>query len=166
MSLQKLILNQASYNLWVNQQYVNWLKNKPKDLFQTEIASSYPSLYKTLSHILDVQEYWISIITGMEYQFPQEERSLDTILDRLERSSQQLVDVSTALTEEQLHEKIEVKSPWFEANLPCYEYFEHTIHHGFYHRGQLVTIGRILGITDAPMTDYNFYNIAVMGEAA
>jgi len=29
--------------------------------------------------------------------------------------------------------------------------------HSTYHRGQIITIGRNLGMTDAPMTDFNFY---------
>ena len=29
------------------------------------------------------------------------------------------------------------------------------------HRGQLTTIGRNLGLTDVPTTDYNFYNMVV-----
>jgi uncharacterized damage-inducible protein DinB len=33
------------------------------------------------------------------------------------------------------------------------------MNHSTYHRGQIITIGRNLGFTDAPMTDYNFYNI-------
>jgi uncharacterized damage-inducible protein DinB len=35
----------------------------------------------------------------------------------------------------------------------------HCMNHSTYHRGQIVTMGRNLGFTDAPMTDYNFYNV-------
>ena len=59
----------------------------------------------------------------------------------------------------QLLKKVKVESPWFKSDLPKYEYFQHLIIHGTYHRGQIVTIGRNIGITDAPMTDYNYYNV-------
>ncbi|MFB6801427.1 DinB family protein [Peribacillus butanolivorans] len=32
------------------------------------------------------------------------------------------------------------------------------MNHSTYHRGQIITIGRNVGLTDAPMTDFNIYN--------
>ncbi|MBC7826979.1 MAG: damage-inducible protein DinB, partial [Chitinophagaceae bacterium] len=65
-----------------------------------------------------------------------------------------------SFTEIELVEKIKVVSPWFEANLSRCEYLQHLVSHGTYHRGQIVTIGRNVGMTDAPMTDYIFFTIA------
>lgn len=54
---------------------------------------------------------------------------------------------------------MKIESPWFQCNLPKYDYLMQVINHGTYHRGQIVTIGRNIGITDATNTDYNFYNV-------
>lgn len=165
MSLQSFIINQANYNVWVTEQYINWLSNKPAELFTKEVASSYPSLYKTLAHIADVQTYWLEIIEEKEPIFPQGERSLQEIFDRWLNSSKAIVAHVESLSSEELEKKIKVVSPWFQSFLPRYEYIQHTFGHGLYHRGQLVTMGRVVGITDAPMTDYNFFNIAMQEQA-
>jgi uncharacterized damage-inducible protein DinB len=44
-------------------------------------------------------------------------------------------------------------------NFAKYEYLLRVVNHGTYHRGQIVTMGRNIGTTDASNTDYNFYNI-------
>jgi uncharacterized damage-inducible protein DinB len=51
-----------------------------------------------------------------------------------------------------------MKYIWFQCDLPEYEYLMQVINHGTYHRGQIVAIGRNIGITDVTNTDYNFYN--------
>jgi len=38
---------------------------------------------------------------------------------------------------------------------------QHCINHGTYHRGQIITIARNIGITDPPTTDYNYYNMVL-----
>jgi uncharacterized damage-inducible protein DinB len=62
MSLKKLMTNYADYNLWVNQQFVNWLSTKSDELLHMELPSSYSSIIKTLNHIWATEEYWFSII--------------------------------------------------------------------------------------------------------
>ena len=54
MSLQKLVTNYTEYNYWANTKIVEWLSTKPKELFETEVPSSYTTLITTLNHILAV----------------------------------------------------------------------------------------------------------------
>jgi uncharacterized damage-inducible protein DinB len=63
------------------------------------------------------------------------------------------------MTDEKVQERTLIESPWFRCDFRNFEYIMHYANHSTYHRGQVVTIGRNLGFTDAPMTDYNFYNI-------
>jgi uncharacterized damage-inducible protein DinB len=70
-----------------------------------------------------------------------------------------LAELIKSLSEEELTKKIKIESPWFQCELPKYDYLLQVINHGTYHRGQIVTIGRNIGITDATNTDYNFYNV-------
>lgn len=51
MSLRKIMANYAAYNLWVNQQFVNWLTTKSDELLHKDVPSSYSSIIKTLNHI-------------------------------------------------------------------------------------------------------------------
>lgn len=163
MSLQKLMTNYADYNLWANQQFISWLSAKSIEELNTEVPSSYSSILKSLHHIWAVEEYWYSIIFQKDdfiNLYTSQELIKDDIFEGLIQRSKTLADEIRLLSDNQLIEKVEVVSPWFQANMERYEYIQHVFNHSTYHRGQIVTIGRNIGITDGSMTDYNFYNIA------
>lgn len=162
MNLKNLTLSSLEHNLWVNLKYVEWLNTKSEILLHTEVKSSYSSILKTVHHICCSQEYWRSIVGE---QFALDIERLPDMPGRLELfeelivSSQKLVDLVSESDESLLSEKIAVDSAWFSCNLSRYEYIQQIVLHGAYHRGQIVTMGRHLGMEDAPMTDYNFWNI-------
>ncbi|MFV8346475.1 DinB family protein [Flavobacterium sp. ZB4P13] len=153
--------NYADYNLWVNEQFVKWLSTKSDELLFKELPSSYSSIIKTLNHIWATEEYWYSIIAETPEFDKRENVELVTgeILKGLSNRSTLLVELINSFTEEELSKKVKIESPWFQCELPKYDYLMQVINHGTYHRGQIVTIGRNIGITDATNTDYNFYNV-------
>lgn len=161
MSLKKIMSNYADYNLWVNQQFVNWLSLKSDALLYAEVASSFSTIIKTLDHIWSTEEYWFSVIseTDLSEKKPETELSKEEIFAGLLNSSAKLKHLINSLTEEDLVKEVEISNPWFECELPVSEYLIQVINHGTYHRGQIVTMGRNIGITDASNTDYNFYNV-------
>lgn len=162
MSLQKLVTNYADYNYWTNQQFVNWLTAKSDELLNKELPSSYSSIIKTLNHIWGTEEYWYSVIAetpDFEKRSGAENLVTDEVFKGLLNRSKLLAELIGSYSDEDLSKKLKVTSPWFECELPKYEYLMHAVNHGTYHRGQIVTIGRNIGITDASNTDYNFYNV-------
>lgn len=161
MSLKKIMSNYVDYNLWVNQQFVNWLSPKPDDLLYAEVPSSFSTIMKTLDHIWSTEEYWFSVIseTAMFEKKTENELSKEEIFDGLLNSSAKLKHLINSFSEEDLVEEVKITNPWFECELPISEYLIQVINHGTYHRGQIVTMGRNIGITDASNTDYNFYNV-------
>lgn len=161
MSLKNIMSNYADYNLWVNQQFVNWLSPKSDELLYTEVPSSFSTIMKTLDHIWSTEEYWFSVIseTSLLEKKLESELSKEEILSGLLNSSKKLADFINSLSEEDLVKKVKIINPWFECELPISDYLLQVINHGTYHRGQIVTMGRNIGITDASNTDYNFYNV-------
>ncbi|WP_134088056.1 DinB family protein [Olivibacter sp. XZL3] len=155
-----LVRNYVDYNLWTNMKLINWLKTKPEELLEKEVPSSFSSIYLTLDHMRKVQDYWFSVISkkggfrGEAGLIP-----LDETMSRLVEQSAQITDYVNALEGSQLQEVILVDSPWFTCEFSASEYIIQCVNHNTYHRGQIVSIGRQLGFIDAPMTDYNFYNI-------
>ena len=153
--------NYAGFNLWANQRLVNWLSTKPDDLLYKELPSSFSSIIKTLNHIWGVEEYWYSIITETseyENRFGTEDFVAVQIFEGLLRKSRHLKDTVASYSEQDLLKPIISDDPEFQCTLPRYEFLQHLINHGTYHRGQIITIGRNLGICDAPTTDYNVYH--------
>lgn len=161
MSLKQMMTNYAEYNLWVNQQFSNWLSAKSDELLHQEVVSSFSSIIKTLNHIWATEEYWYSVIAETPEFDKREVTELITaeILEGLVHRSKCLAQFIASLSEEELNKTIKIDNPWFQCELPRYEYLLQVVNHGTYHRGQIVTMGRNVGITDASNTDYNFYNV-------
>ena len=163
MNAQNLIANYADYNLWANEQFLNWLSGKTDEQLNREVASSYSGILKTLNHIWGTESYWHAMVTRQtefENRFMVQDLKREEVFEGLMKSSRQLATVVKSFTEAELMEPVKVVSPWFESNQTRAEYLQHLFNHATYHRGQIVTIGRNVGITDAPMTDYLFFNIA------
>ncbi|HIC8646175.1 DinB family protein [Elizabethkingia meningoseptica] len=162
MSLKTLMTNSVQYNNWVFNKYLDWLSTKSNEQLNQEIISSFPTILKTLHHIWQTQEYWWSHISESN-DFDFEKTSATTekkeIFDALRKNSQKLEDYVSGLSEEDLAKNVKIENQWFSCDFSKFEYIQHIIFHGTYHRGQIVTMGRNVGITDAPMTDYNFWNI-------
>lgn len=162
MSLQHLISNYAEYNFWANQSLVDWLKTKDRGVFEAEVPSSYPSILKSLNHIWAVEEFWHSVVAEDELKssrYLDQNLHVDKVVDGIIQESQRLLDYVKTLSEEALLTKVPIDTPWVSGEMPRFEFLQHVFNHSTYHRGQLITIGRILGLTDAPMTDYNFFNM-------
>ena len=160
MSLQKLMTNYAEYNAWANQQFIDWLSTQSNELLNKELPSSFSNISKTLSHILGAAEFWYSAIGETEYDARNtDDLKTDEVMRDLITHSNLFAELIRSFSEEDLTKKIKIVNEWFESDLPRYEYIMQVLNHGIYHRGQTVTIARNIGITEVPMTDYNFYNI-------
>lgn len=160
-SIVYLAKNYIRYNAWANTTLVNWLRTKEESVLEQEVASSFPSVRKTLFHILQAQQYWLSIIRRDETPNInwEESKTLEEVFSAIVAQSEEFVAFLDSMTADQIDEKTMVVSPWFQSDFANFEYIMHVVNHGTYHRGQITTIGRNLGFTDAPMTDYNFFNI-------
>ncbi|GEP94471.1 DinB family protein [Chitinophaga cymbidii] len=159
-SIATLMQNYVNYNLWANTTLVNWLRSKPAEMLEQEVASSFPSIKLTLIHTWQTQRYWLSLIRRDEPDtFSGFEGSVEDILDIIVEHSQELADFVQHAGERGVTSRTLVVSPWFQSDFQNFEYIMHVVNHTTYHRGQIITIGRQLGFTDAPMTDYNYYNV-------
>lgn len=162
MSLKALVSKTVQYNNWVVNKYIDWLSTKSDEQLNQETISSFPTILKTLHHIWQTQEYWWSYIAeknDFDVTKTAETNSKEDVFNAIRTNSQMLADYVESLSEEDLLKNVKIESQWFQCDFSKYEYIPHAILHGTYHRGQIVTMGRNIGITDAPMTDFNFWNI-------
>ena len=157
MSLSNLTTRFLRYNLWANQRLTSWLMTIDRALLYRETGSSFGTIDRTLQHILSAQIYWHAIIAKgqiNEFNTPAKDHAVDEVVTDLQASSQQLVDDLSVLTEQQLTEIIQAS----DSTQSRYEYILHVVNHSSYHRGQVVTMCRALGITgEIPVTDYDAY---------
>ncbi|RMZ58002.1 damage-inducible protein DinB [Chryseobacterium nematophagum] len=162
MNLKTLITHTVQYNNWVVNKYIDWLATKSDEQLNQEVISSFSTILATLHHIWQTQEYWWSYIAENNDFNPSEnytKLTKEEIFSGIKNNSEKLMKYVESLSEEDLAKNIKIESQWFQCDFSKYEYIQHIIIHGTFHRGQIVTMGRNVGITDAPMTDYNFWNI-------
>lgn len=155
-----LMKNYAGYNLWANATLVNWLRTKPADVLAQEVPSSFTTIKATIVHIWNTQRYWFANIQRTEPEEIEEfNGTMEDAFKGLVENSDEFADYIESMTDQQIEENTMVINPWFQCDFQNFEYILQVMNHSTYHRGQIITIGRNLGFTDAPMTDYNFYNI-------
>lgn len=170
MSLKKLISNYASYNVWANQTLVEWLKTKPAESWTKAVASSFPSIHETIIHIWDTERFWLSVLKDEpappSFRHVKFEGTPEEAMQELLKLSNEFNSYIDAQWDTDLLEDCFLDTPWVKGTLPKYEFIQHAMNHSTYHRGQLITIGRNVGLTDAPMTDYNYYNMMLVHAGA
>lgn len=161
MSLLNLTHNYASYNEWANHKIANWLNDQNEELLYKETPSSYKSIDHTLQHILKAQTFWLSFITETEltgFSWRMTDGVVKEILNELKNNSSAMKRDFTAFSEAELNKNLILNTRWAQNELCRYEYILHVINHTTYHRGQLITMARCLGITEGvPNTDYNMF---------
>jgi uncharacterized damage-inducible protein DinB len=157
MLLQNLASRFLRYNLWANQRLADWLKSIDRTLLYEETGSSFGTIDRTLQHILAAQIYWHTIIAKERvnaFDQPERTHAVDEVLADLVTSSQQLVDDLSVFDDQQLIKSIRAS----DSTQSRYEYVLHVVNHSTYHRGQVVTLCRALGVTgEIPVTDYDAY---------
>jgi uncharacterized damage-inducible protein DinB len=168
-SIVSLMKNYANYNLWANTTLVNWLKTKDADLLEKYVSSSFPSIRATIIHIWQTERYWLSILQKKEPEvYSGFNGSTEEALNGLLEKSAELADFVEGLSEAEIEDTTLIVNPWFQSDFQNLEYIMHAGNHSTYHRGQVITIARNVGLIDPPMTDYNYFNVKVrvMGMAA
>jgi uncharacterized damage-inducible protein DinB len=162
MSLKNLISNYAAFNEWANAQIVTWLKTLDKEILYKKTPSSYPSIDYTLQHILRGQKFWYLFITGQDtsnFNWSVYEGEVDRIMQELVDSSALMKGKYSTFSEEELLEVLHLDVPWAKNSRSRYDYIVHIINHGSFHRGQIVTMARTIGVSEGIVnTDYNIFN--------
>lgn len=157
MNLQKITTRFLQYNLWANERLTSWLLTLPREILYEKTASSFGTIDHTLQHILAAENYWHAVLVKGEINaFNQsvKENAIEEVITDLITSSQKLLNDLSPFNEQQLFETIAAS----DSNQSRYEYILHLVNHGSYHRGQIVTLCRILGVTaEVPVTDYDGY---------
>jgi uncharacterized damage-inducible protein DinB len=157
--MKQQILDYANYNLWANERMVSLFREQTLALLHQELVSSFPSIHLTLLHLWAVEDIWFERMKGN-----QPGAFLSSGFTGMEQEVfEGLIAKSTAIRD-YIEEKDEdfLQKPITFGLLTATGQFTHApsemMHHLFNHqtshRGQLITMGRQLGIKEFPRTDY------------
>lgn len=169
MNLSSLVKDYAAYNLWANRALVEWLKTKPTAALEREVASSFSSIKQTLVHIWDTETWWLGVLQGAQPESTYGrvfEGLPEEVFAGIVKRSEDFAEFAAMQTEPRLQEICPFSIPYVgDFARPRFEMIQHCMNHSTYHRGQIVTIGRNAGLTDAPMTDFMFYLLMAKQES-
>lgn len=145
----------VDYNLWANRLIGARLALVSTELIDMEIMSSFSSIRKTVFHIWDAETIWLARLQGTSpTEFPSINMPPDTPVHYFLKKSEEFQEFVHAQTEEFLKSEITYKTttgtPY---TMEVSGIIMHCMNHSTFHRGQIVTLLRQVGLADIPQTD-------------
>ena len=156
--MREHLLQLAHYNLWANQKLINNIIPNDKFIWGKEVKSSFNTIAKTILHITDAQDIWLSRLRG---------ESL-TIWPSSNLASEHPSAIGHMLIESshRFFAFMDAQLPTYPTKIIQYENMKgitfyntveeivtHVMNHSTFHRGQLITLLRELGIDKFSSTD-------------
>ena len=152
--MKTLVQQQTEYNLWANERIAAVLKSLDPKLVDVDLKSSFPSLRKTVHHIWDAEMIWLSRLEDTKLTWPPTAHFKDPAIDEFLKTSSELLNFVGSKSEEYFHTDTsftDSKGVGYKMNNAGI--LMHVMNHSTFHRGQLVTMMRELGVTELPSTD-------------
>lgn len=156
--MKQLLQQYAEYNVWANKIITERIAQLPGDIVYKETPSSFPAIYKTVVHLMDVESLWwqrLKLVehptwAGITFKGNFEELSKQLLL--LSRQWNDWVSNSNEINFTHVFAYHNSKKEYFKQ--PVYEMLVHLFNHQTFHRGQLITMMRQNGIEKIPATDF------------
>ncbi|WP_276133619.1 DinB family protein [Polluticoccus soli] len=156
--MKELLLQYAKYNVWANKRLIEVITKLEAEHSEKEIVSSFPSVNATAMHIWCAEAIWLQRLNLVEQPVWMENvftGSFEEALIEWIKTSEGLV----AFVEKQFDDRgFEHVLQYYNLQkrpmkLSVFTVLTHALNHSSYHRGQLVTMLRQLGVTKMPSLD-------------
>ena len=156
--MKEILQQYAAYNYWANQKLFEIILKLDENMQQQIVVSSFPNLYATVLHMWDAESAWWQrmklhekIIMPSENFNPTMQETVNELLQQNKLWEDWVNNASLPALE---HVFAYQNSKREQFKQPVYQMIHHVFNHGTYHRGQLVTMMRALGVDKIPQTDF------------
>jgi uncharacterized damage-inducible protein DinB len=159
VTLQEII-QLVAFNRWANQCFFEALSQLPAEQYRQDMHSSHGGIHGTLAHIIGAERGWLSrwqgrVETGTtatsQMQSVAELRAFwEGVCDEMSR-------FLTALDDQKLQDTLSATVRTGSYTTTYAQMIQHVIDHSSYHRGQIVTMLRQLGVTPPSTGLLRFY---------
>ncbi len=156
--IKEYILSLSRYNLWANTTITDLVKSQSFPAIDAPVSSSFDSIGKTIIHIWDAQVIWLERLKGghpTDWPSKQYNSAMAGFETYFIQQTAAMVEQVNAWHEAfylQATKYNNLNGKTFETNNA--DILIHCFNHSTYHRGQIVTCLRQLGVTHIPSTDY------------
>jgi len=155
--MKKIMVQYAQYNVWANQRIMDAILKLPEELTNQPVVSSFPTIRATMLHMWYAEKLWWHRMKMSEITpslFAEFKGTVQELCVKWKDQSVQWQQWMETATEAAInHEFIYHDSKKNRYKQPVSEVALHLFNHQTYHRGQLVTMIRELGVTEIPATD-------------
>lgn len=159
--MKELLTDYIKYNIWANERICKVFASLTPALLDKEVKSSFNTLRKTIYHIWGAEWIWYQRLHGVNpTSFPDDTFKGDFAefqLEFLQQSGKYFVYISNATDKELSKELTHTNMKGDKFSNKISNILIHLMNHSTYHRGQIVTMLRNLGVTQIPSTDFIAY---------
>jgi len=139
-----------AYNAWANRHMLDAAAALPADVYQRDLKSSHGGIHGTLAHIVWAEHLWLNRWLKKANPAVAQGKDLNTAAEVRARWEEIEVERGAFLArlgESQLNETRTVKPSTGGEYVHTFgQMFHHTVDHSSYHRGQVVTLLRQVGV--------------------
>ncbi len=157
--MKELLLQYAEYNVWANKRLIDLLLKQEEGLCDKEVASSFTTIRATIMHNWSAEVIWLQRLELAEHPQWMESIFTGTLTEAFQQwqnTSAELVKFIAKQYDDRsfTHEVIFPDRRGDISKMQVGQILHHVFNHATYHRGQIVTMLRTLGVKDIPSTDF------------
>ena len=155
--MKQLLQQYAAYNIWANKKIIETANLLSEEQINKEIVGSFPSVYQTMLHLMEVENAWWERLKLVEHPALSGwfTGNFDELSKKLLELSKQWYNWIEQTNDANINHVFAYQNSKMEHfKQPVYEMLLHLFNHQTFHRGQLVTMFRQLGLDKIPPTDF------------
>lgn len=157
--MKESLLQYARYNIWANAQLAAVLLKLTEEQLDMEIQSSFPSIRKTVYHMWSAEDIWLQRLNLVEQAIWAETGFSGDFKEAMENWTEASRGLA-AFIDKQFNDAAFLHVMQYynlkkqSVKLPVHVCLMQVLNHASYHRGQLVTMLRQVGVKKIPATDF------------
>jgi|ERR1035437_4605427 uncharacterized damage-inducible protein DinB len=159
--MQTQLVRYTEYNIWANRHHTDIISTLTEEQIDKVQVSSFPSIRKTLYHIWDAQGIWTIRLKGetvLDWPSKNFKGTTKEAIENFLNSSREFATLVKGFDEGIFHNSIQYKKMEGKEFINSMaDIVMHVMNHSTFHRGQLISMFREVGITKIPSTDFIAY---------
>ena len=166
MTLQE-ITQLVDFNRWATQCFFNVLSELPAELYRRDMHSSHGGIHGTLAHLIGAERGWLSRWQGKSESGTaaiSQMHSLAEIHAFWDSVCAEMSHFLASLDDRKLQEALSTTARTGSYTISYWQMIQHVVDHSSYHRGQIVTILRQLGVIPPSTGLIRFYRDGPAGQ--
>jgi len=147
------------YDAWATDHQLAVIRNLSDAQYEKDLGSSHRGIQGTVTHMYGAERVWLSRWTGKgPNALPEGVLSRTGLNEKWNVLHREMLEYSESLTDEKLLMSFAYRdlkgNPYAQ---PLWQQLQHVANHSTYHRGQITTMLRQLGVTPVPTDLIAYY---------